>query len=447
MKILLYSITTLIPDHSKSSLCFYPSRAECWSELAKDYPNVQFTVVCDKHNEYFLDFNDGQIHELSDKVSYVYYPVGAEVAEITKMISDIKPDLVVAINVPDIPVDWGYIKASIIAEQLKCLGFRVVCHSPDASIKFADKWRTHCTLKELGFNVAPAVYVQNNLYNLHSKIKEISANAYREYILWSVKQLNYPVLIKNTFYCGSIDMKKANNYIEVAEILSSQRNDADFLVEEYIQGEHFGTEIHGAFGKYNIMPPMLFSTNDEGVVDPFKNIKVGPVLNQQYKISELLNLLKKLAEIFEFEGTAQVDLIFSNGQWYIVEVNPRLSYMTDTISFGMQQRSLYKAYVDSALCATEDYNNSKNLKYAINFKVDNIEKNLLNRVTGYSAVRSAKMTNTYRQGSFIECNDIVLGGYDSKKEAYDNLLNFSKIFPEIVPIYVISNITKMLEII
>jgi len=442
MKIILYSITTIIPDHSKSSLCFYPSRKECWDKLTEDYPNHQFIIVCDKYNEHVLDFKDGQIGDISHKVSYKYFPVDAEATEIVEMISDMKADLVIAYSPPDIPVDWGYIKASIIAEQLNNLGIKAICHSIDTSITFADKWRTHCALKELGFNVTPAVYVHNNFFNLH-KTLEFSVNAYREYIFFCIKQLNYPVLIKNTFYCASIGMKKANNYNEAVEILTSMENDTDVLVEEYLQGEHFGTEIHGALGKYNIIPPLKLSVNDDGVVDPFKSIKFGPVLNQEYKILELQDLLRKLAETYKFEGTAQIDLIFSNGKWYIVDINPRLSYMTDTIGFAMQQRSSYKVYVDSALGTTEEFTNAK-IKYAINFKVKKLEIDLLDKVNAYPGICQSKMTNTFRQGNFNELNDLVLGGYDSKEEAYDDLMNFDKLFPEIVPSHVISTVSKWL---
>ena len=48
----------------------------------------------------------------------------------------------------------------------------------------------------------------------------------------------------------------------------------------------------------------------------------------EYKLDELKKELLRLAQCLKLDGYAQVDLIFSNEKWYIIEINPRLSGMT-----------------------------------------------------------------------------------------------------------------------
>lgn len=60
---------------------------------------------------------------------------------------------------------------------------------------------------------------------------------------------------------------------------------------------------------------------------------MGPVNNPKYKIQNLKAELLRMAKLLDFNGVAQVDLVFNlqEEKWYFIEINPRLSGMTQII--------------------------------------------------------------------------------------------------------------------
>ena len=98
-----------------------------------------------------------------------------------------------------------------------------------------------------------------------------------------------------------------------------------------------------------MLPPFEFSVNQYGITSPKQSIKLGPC-----KLPEALrNMMLKLAEKLELRGCAQVDLILdSEGEWHIIEINPRLSGMSYTYAcmLGVSVFELmYKAAVNTVV--------------------------------------------------------------------------------------------------
>ena len=79
-------------------------------------------------------------------------------------------------------------------------------------------------------------------------------------------------------------MVVASTYNQVISFLSSKRYNSDRIIEEYIEGLQFGTEIHGTNGKYIVHNPYLFSVNKYGITSPKQSVKIGPVCDKKYKI-------------------------------------------------------------------------------------------------------------------------------------------------------------------
>ena len=109
------------------------------------------------------------------------------------------------------------------------------------------------------------------------------------------------------------------------------------MVEELIQGEQFGTEIHGIEGRYSVLPPIAFSVNKDGITDPLNSVKFGPVTDPAYHFEKV-----------------QEDLVYRNGEWFIIEINPRWSGMTTTTA-AMEGRNPLAIFVDSILGTDKNY--------------------------------------------------------------------------------------------
>ena len=176
------------------------------------------------------------------------------------------------------------------------------------------------------------------------------------------------MIVKDTLGAGSIGVEVMNSYEQVENFLNSDQNASDVMVEELIQGEQFGTEIHGIEGRYSVLPPIAFSVNKDGITDPLSSVKFGPVTDPSYHFEKVQEILLNMAQTLKFEGTVQVDLVYRNGEWYIIEINPRWSGMTTTTA-AMEGRNPLSIFVDSILGTDKNYSMKRNLKYALNFKM------------------------------------------------------------------------------
>ena len=96
-------------------------------------------------------------------------------------------------------------------------------------------------------------------------------------------------------------------------------------------------------------PLYKFTTNKWGITSPKLSVKAGLVKDKKYKLDELETTLLRLAKIFGLKGVTQFDLVFSDEKWFIIEINPRLSGMSEcsAISLGKSvQQILLETVLD-----------------------------------------------------------------------------------------------------
>jgi biotin carboxylase len=410
--------------------------------MAALYPDHELILVTKIPGVYLLDMNGSDIAVKSDKIQYVLLDDHDSVEEVAKLIYDLAPAMAVAVSTPAFPLDWSAIKDALIAEELEKLNIPTISHNVYTSVAFFDKWRSHLVLRELGFGVAKAIYIHKDQFWVEKTNPAIATNVYKEYILHRVKDMAYPVIIKDTVGAGSMGIQIADSYQQAEALLTAESNNVDLIVEELVQGEQFGTEIHGVRGKYHVLPPFAFSINEAGITDPFQSVKFGPVTNEKYHIPQLQESLRRMAETFRFAGTAQVDLAFREGKWYVIEINPRWSGMTTTAA-AAEGRSPFSIFIESAVGSPADYSKWENLKYVLNFKMGAIDDAELERLGAYPNVRYVMKTVSTSPGREIQYCEVVFGGYDTKEELLAGLVGLREAFPEVVPPSVVQNVEKL----
>lgn len=250
--------------------------------------------------------------------------------EFAQKILELKPDLAIAASFWITPYDWLPLKDSFIADELRKAGVRTICHSKETALICFDKYRTKSFFEANRFNHAPGLFVDHDLFFCAGNQVEVCDNVYKESVYRQLKEMEYPLIIKNPVGLSSYGMTVVNSYSEAYGYLNSKKNNSNRLIEVFLQGEQFGCEIYGSNGNYAIMPPFSLSVNQYGITSPKLCKKTGPVTDSKYKLDELKAELLRLANALKFDGYAQVDLIFCNSKWYIIEINPRLSGMTTT---------------------------------------------------------------------------------------------------------------------
>ena len=246
-------------------------------------------------------------------------------------ILELKPDAAIALSFWNEPYDWLCINDSLVAEELRKHGIKTICNSLRTCLTCLNKQETNQLLNESGFLTPKSIFADHNLYFCAGSNKAVINNVYKDSLLKEIETLKLPLIIKDNVGLSSYGMTVVNTYGEAKGYLNSKRNNSDRLIEEYIDGEHFGVEVYGCDDKYSILPVFSISKNQYGITSPKQSTKHGPFTkadNKKYKIKRLLKTLNRLCRVLHINGCAQIDLIYSKKKWYILEINPRLSGMS-----------------------------------------------------------------------------------------------------------------------
>lgn len=388
MKIVFYSSNSNVFDKENFIIKVKPSN------------ETQFDSFCKKHPEHdFICISQAPAMYMPEK-SLILLRQELTASEFAKEILKYKPDLAIAMSFWVNPYDWLTVNDALIAEELRKNDVRTISHSVETGLVCFDKWRTHQKLLQLGFNIPKGLFVDHDMYFCAGSHKEVLNNVYKASVYNQIKELNLPLIIKDTAGLSSYGMTVVHTYGEAVGYLNSKRNNSNRLVEEYIHGEQFGVEIYGVPGNYTVLPPFRFSLNQYGITSPKQSAKSGPEKLEQ----QLEEMLLKLAEELSFEGCTQVDLIKSQEKWYIIEINPRLSGMSFTYSttLGISVfELLYKTCIEKT-------NLQMNKNKVLNLKLPLMSEEQMNEVLNIDGVKLLNQTNDLaakqeREKGFCEC--------------------------------------------
>lgn len=442
MKILFYSTNSNHFDGNTFKINTLPSWKNQWEQLCNIYPEHEFIIITQLPGMFLLDLENNSVKESCSKIKYFVTRKDSPY-EIAELIKSYEPDIAIAVSFWVNPYDWLPINDGIIAEILQTSGIKTICHPSKTALECFDKNKTHNFLSTKKYKVPNAVYVHHELYWGERNKLEVKNNVYKEYIHHNIKNLKFPVVIKDTVGLSSYGMEVASTYNQVISFLSSKRNNSDRIIEEYIEGLQFGTEIHGTNGKYIVHNPYLFSVNKYGITSPKQSVKIGPICDKKYKIKKLKQTLKHLAKDLNLSGIAQVDLVFSNNEWYIIEINTRISGMTPMYAIS-QNKTIYSILTEIAL---NKINKAKQT-YTINFKLPILTETQMNELSKEPYIKYINQLHNLnakqeREQGYCE---IILGGTKTKKELIDCVNNFFEKYPNLIEPIFAENANKLIQI-
>ncbi len=244
MRIVFYNTNSNFFDDENFKINVKPDNGEAFKNFCKAYSENSFFCVTQKPGMFLPEIMfDNQIF---------YLPSDTDTENFIEKIISLKPDLAVAMTFWIEPYDWLPVSDALVAEKLRAVGVRTICHSVQTGLSCFDKWRTHNELARMGFDVAAVVFCDHDLYFCAGSNKEVLRNVYKESVLAQIRGLRLPVIIKDTTGLSSYGMTVAHTYGEVAGYLNSKRNNSNRLIEEFIKGRQFGLEIYGVPGTYTV---------------------------------------------------------------------------------------------------------------------------------------------------------------------------------------------------
>ena len=425
---------------AKGSNCIsFPSWTSQWDQVAGRHPDMEIILVFQLNGRYFLDIRDGELIRKPEHVQLMILPMEAKIPEFIEAVSQLKPDLAVAMPGPVSGYDWNGLRDASIAEGLRMNGIETLCYSTETAMNCFDKWRTHQVLKQNAFRAPDAMYVNYELFSSGKYADTSTGNVYQEYILWEIQNRKMPSVIKSTTGSASIGIYIARTYEEARQYLLSDEVDEDVVIEEFLQGEEFGAEIHGDRGNYYVSPPYhIFSTRKGNLNDPLGSttIKYGPVLDEKLHIAELRAELERLADVMGFSGIVEVDLMLVNGEWFILEVNNRWSGITTlvTASRGIYP---YEVYVEEAQKKISPRDLAEDIRkpvFSCQFKMKEASEEVLSEFAGEDPVHNVIQYEVCLPGQkpfvFLET---VITGFSSLEEMADGFAGLQEKYPDHIP--------------
>ncbi len=354
MRVVFYSSCTNHFDPKIVHIKTLPSWAQEWGRVAAAYPQHKFVIATMLPAMFLLDYDKDGVLRPDDGIERVALK-GGGAKEIAQEILELRPDVAVAASFWITPYDWLGLEDAMVADILRGQGVKVVSHSAAAQAICFDKKSASDFLRANGFSCAKSVYVDYELFWAERKKSEVCHNVYREYVFRQIERLGFPVIIKDTVGLSSYGMEVVHTAGAVKNYLESKKFNSNRLVEEFLDGPQFGTEVHvtkradGA-ASVDVFPPLLYSVNQYGICSPKQSVKLGPLTMPRFKCDELKSELERLARLLDFEGIAQVDLVFHKDKWHVIEINPRLSGSSAAIAL-IKGKALPRILTDFALAA------------------------------------------------------------------------------------------------
>ena len=318
MKIVFYSTSTNNFDSQAVEITNIPDNNSFFSDFKALYPKDSFYVVTQKP-ALFMPERDVILASLQ-----------ATPQEVAELIAEQKPDLVIAMTFWVAPFDWLNISDALVAEKLKEKGIKTICNPLETGLICFDKNRSREFFEAKGFSCPKTLFVDHDMFFCAGSHKDVLRNAYKESVFIQLKELQLPLVIKDTVGLSSYSLAVVNTYGEACAYLNSKKNNSNRIIQEFAEGLQVGVEIYGKPGNYTVLPPFIFSVNKYGITSPKQSVKYsqGTEWTQTKEFLDLQKEMLRLAELLKIQGAAQVDLVLNQGKWQIIEINPRLSGMT-----------------------------------------------------------------------------------------------------------------------
>lgn len=470
MRVVFYSSCSNHFDPKIVHIKTMPSWAQEWGRVAAAFPQHQFIIATMLPAMFLLDYDKDKITKPEGVECQLLSGGGAK--EIAQEILALKPDVAVAASFWLTPYDWLGLQDAMVADILRGQGVKVVSHSAAAQAICFDKKSASDFLRANGFSCAKSVYVDYELFWAERKKSEVCHNVYREYVLRQIERLDFPVIIKDTVGLSSYGMEVVHTVGAVKNYLESKKFNSNRLVEEFLDGPQFGTEVHvtkrcqagsqaqdagadGAAGGLcvDVFPPLLYSVNQYGICSPKQSVKLGPLTLPQFKCDELKSELERLARLLDFEGIAQVDLVFHKDKWHIIEINPRLSGSSAAIAL-IKGKTLPRILTDFALAAAGGNLGQEvasglwkeNPPLYLNIKFPNLTQEQMEALYALPYVRYLCQTDNdaakqRREMGFCE---ILIGGSPDANQLCEQLKEIEEKFPDIIEPAFFDTAKKML---
>ena len=116
----------------------------------------------------------------------------------------------------------------------------------------------------------------------------------------------------------------------------------------------------------------------------------------KFRIFELYRDIERLSTMLKFNGICQIDLVYYKNKWYIIEINSRVSGMTETCASSMNL-TLPELFVYSSILGKQNFEETESFKriqekikrtYVMNMKFPILPEEKLKKLFNHKTVQN-----------------------------------------------------------
>ena len=121
------------------------------------------------------------------------------------------------------------------------------------------------------------------------------------------------------------------------------------LIERCLEGELCSVEVIGTAGEYVVQPLLWKGTTGGPPSFVFREVRYsGPRPDEDERFEPVARQLVELCRALDTHGSLEVEMIYADGVYHVIEINPRVSGST-SLSIATSGYNTFQALTDMAL--------------------------------------------------------------------------------------------------
>ncbi|MEV0573451.1 ATP-grasp domain-containing protein [Streptomyces sp. NPDC050392] len=220
--------------------------------------------------------------------------------------------------------DEAGLRDAVVKAKLARHGIPMVSNGLEPSRLLADKWETKKILADHGLDTPQGMLIDGTL--LKNGAAEVPV--YADIIRLKAAEIGFPLLTKAVWGSSGNGIRFIRDHADLEEYLATP-DEGNFVLEQCVTGELCTVELVGADGEYAVQP--LCFTGPTGGKPTFAFWELrssAPRPADDAAFAPVAEKLKKLCITLGVTGVINLDIIYSRGTYYVLEINPRVSGAT-----------------------------------------------------------------------------------------------------------------------
>ncbi|CAI2553305.1 hypothetical protein AKUH4B114J_01030 [Apilactobacillus kunkeei] len=250
-----------------------------------------------------------------------------KIEELAYKIFKWKPDLVVSISLPD----NNAVRDAVLKEYLyKKYNIKMVMHPIKSTLLLGNKWDTNFWLRSMNFNTSNAIHISSEMINnLHNNYEDYKY--YFDAISTSISNMKKPLFVKPLRNSMSIGVKVFNDDKDIIDYIYKNK-DQDYIIEEKINGQLYGMEALIKNKNIFFQPLVKKCSLEGGALMPFGHLRYGNIVIDNDIYNKITKQITEITKKLKLQGSVEFEFIVEKKEFKFVEINPRISGMTNLSS-------------------------------------------------------------------------------------------------------------------